>query len=428
MKLFPYQREGAKFLAARDRALLADGMGLGKTMQAIAAAAQVDAQSIVVVCPAIARPMWRREFAAWGHGPVPTVLSYDELTRGWGTRFHFGEGVDLLILDEAHYLKSRDAKRTRAVYGMHCRGDGLASKAARVWLLTGTPAPNDVSELWTHFRALWPDLLPGDGKWLTFVQRYCHTDATMYGLKILGNKRDTLPELRERLRRVMVRRRAEDVLTDLPPLVWQHQTIEAKDIDPALRDIEASDTVKALRAVLADEGATPADADNIALASLRRLTGMAKAGVVGNLLAEELGDGAYEKVIVFAHHRDVIAELLDNLSKFGAVSVTGDTPQAARQRAIDRFQGDPRCRVFIGQIQACATAITLHAASQVVFVEASWTPSDNTQAAKRAHRIGQLRPVFVRMFGLAGSIDEAVTRVLARKAQQINQLLEEATA
>jgi SNF2 family DNA or RNA helicase len=96
-----------------------------------------------------------------------------------------------------------------------------------------------------------------------------------------------------------------------------------------------------------------------------------------------------------------------------------------RQTAIDQFQANPKVRVFIGQLQACSTAITLHAANQVVFVEQSWTPSDNAQAAKRCHRIGQKNPVFVRMLGLAKSVDEAVAKVLARKSQMISELMED---
>lgn len=424
MTLFPYQTTGAFWLKDAKRALLADGMGLGKTAQAIVAANMINAKTIAVICPAIARVNWRREFDTWGEGQDVFVESYDKVVRSKEVRETIKTmEPDVLILDEAHYLKSRTSKRTQAIYGLHCMGAGLAAYAGRVWLLTGTPAPNDVSELYPHLRGLWPELLPGDKKFITFITRYCHVDATPFGLKIMGNKKATLPELRENLKPIMLRRRAEDVLKDLPPIVWQDVTIEPDEIHPGLARLEASPEVKALRAVLDDPTAELGDAESIAMATLRKITGEAKAVVIGGMLADELQAKAYEKVIVFAHHRDVIDELRAMLEDFDPVVITGQTPQGKRQENIDRFQNDPGCRVFIGQIQACATAVTLHAANQVVFAEASWTPSDNAQAAKRAHRIGQTRPVMVRMIGLAGSIDEAVTRVLARKSRQISEAI-----
>lgn len=429
MKLFPYQSAGALWLAERKRALLADGMGLGKTAQAIVAANMIGAKSIVVICPAIARVNWRREFDMWGAGQEVFVESYDKVVRSKEVRDTIKSmEPDVLILDEAHYLKSRTSKRTQSIYGLHCMGKGIADYAGRVWLLTGTPAPNDVSELFPHLRGLWPDLLPADKKFMSFVTRYCHVDATPFGLKIIGNKKATLPELRENIKGIMLRRRAEDVLKDLPPIVWQEIEIEPDVLSPALAKLEASAEVKALRAVLDDPTAELSDAEGVAMATLRRMTGEAKAALIGSMIADELQANAYEKVIVFAHHKDVIRALRGLLEDFDPVVITGETTAAVRQSSIDRFQTDKNCRVFIGQIQACATAVTLHAANQVVFAEASWTPSDNAQAAKRAHRIGQTRPVMVRMIGLAGSIDAAVTRVLARKSRQISEALGEQNA
>jgi SNF2 family DNA or RNA helicase len=97
---------------------------------------------------------------------------------------------------------------------------------------------------------------------------------------------------------------------------------------------------------------------------------------------------------------------------------------ADRQAAIDNFQNDPSVRCFVGQVTACNAAITLTAANQVVFAELDWTNSTNAQAAKRAHRIGQTRPVFIRVFSLANSVDEIVSRVLTNKARMISEVLD----
>ena len=121
-----------------------------------------------------------------------------------------------------------------------------------------------------------------------------------------------------------------------------------------------------------------------------------------------------------AWHHEVMDVLQRQLQHFGVVRVDGGTP--TRQRCIDTFQNDSTVKVFLGQIRACGTAITLTASNQVAFVEASWTPADNLQAAKRCHRIGQTKLTMVRMFSLAGSIDEVVTRILARKARMTSEI------
>jgi SWI/SNF-related matrix-associated actin-dependent regulator of chromatin subfamily A-like protein 1 len=426
VNLFPYQADGALFLAKRDKALLADGMGLGKSAQAIVACEAIEAKKVVVICPAIAVPMWIREFPKWAttSQTAPYVVSYDKVSR----RADIREAIqrmqpDVMILDEVHYLKERTSKRTKAIYGQWCRGDGLVSCAKRVWMMTGTPAPNDVSELYPHLRAFWPEKLPGSGNYVDFVNQYCQTIATPYGLKVIGNK--NVPELRAILKGVMLRRKAEDVLHDLPPIMWEETVIEPIDAIEELERLEELEEVQELRDLLRNLQDDEDLPDTVAMATIRRMTGLAKAPAAASMIVNELIEKQYDKVIVFAYHRDVIARLADELHDFGVAVITGQTPQSSRAHAIDRFQTDPKCRVFVGQVTACATAVTLHAANHVVFVEADWTPSTNVQAAKRAHRIGQTKPVIVRMIGLAGSLDEAITSVLARKSRLLSQVLEE---
>jgi SNF2 family DNA or RNA helicase len=105
----------------------------------------------------------------------------------------------------------------------------------------------------------------------------------------------------------------------------------------------------------------------------------------------------------------------------------GGTDPERREKNIKKFIHNPLCRVFIGNIRAAGIAITLTAASEVAFVESSWVPADNAQAAMRVHRIGQTRPVRCRFFGLVNSSDEKVQQVLKRKTRDITKLFDEDT-
>jgi len=426
MKLFDYQKAGVAHLVQHNHALLADEMGLGKTIQAIVAAKEVGCKKLCVICPAIARGMWHRELKTWGYEGKVIVESYSRIARNKAAQQKISDmKPDVLILDEAHYLKNRGAKRTTVIYGHHACGSGLVAAANRVWLLTGTPAPNNASELWTHFKALWPQLIPSrvhiaQNYW-EFITTWCFIRRGTYGVEIYGNRNPT--GLRNLLANVMLRRRAEAVLTDLPPIHITTHLIDPLDSDSDyqkyLKSPEYEDISDIIEKAI-DEDAPWPDIEH--LATLRRLTGIAKAGAVAELVAEELEAGAYNKIVLFAIHRAALDDLESGLEEYECVRIDGSTTPVARQVAIDTFQKDENCRVFIGQLNACGTAITLTAAHHAALVECSWTPADNWQASKRCHRIGQTRPVFVRIFALANSIDDAVSSILAHKTRMLNQL------
>jgi SNF2 family DNA or RNA helicase len=148
---------------------------------------------------------------------------------------------------------------------------------------------------------------------------------------------------------------------------------------------------------------------------------MAKVGPVADMLDADVEAGM-SKVIVGAYHRDVIAALRERLGKYGCVAVTGGMAPKAKQAAIDSFNTDPATKIIVGQLDACQTSVDLVAGNEVVFCESAWVPADNWQFLKRAHRIGQLRPVRVRFPSLAGSIDEAITQTLRRKTADLADL------
>jgi len=439
--LFAHQVSGAAFLGDRKGALLADTMGLGKTRTAIAAADIASLNNILVLAPASVQINWQREFLKWSNAsrPVYVASSRGSILNKTGVcivgyQLAIDKRIrhqilasrwDLIIADEAHYLKEPDANRTQALYGPYCDGtNGFVSSADRTWLMTGTPTPNHPGELWVHLRNLHTQGIEVDGKlrsYADFLDHYTTSRPTKFGVKIIGGK--NFEELREKIDPFVLKRTKEDVAHSIPPVTFGDVVLESDDL---LKDIKALENGPAgdyIRDVLeGDDEIFDAGIEFAELSTLRRYVGLAKVKPTVDLIKNDLGSNR-EKMVVFAYHRDVIEALRLSLHKdFKTVTLTGDTSITQRQKAIDDFQEDPDTRLFIGQIEAAGTGINLFAGNQVLFVEQSWVPANNEQAVSRVHRTGQKSPVTVRFVSLAGTIDEAVTATLRRKTKIITEL------
>lgn len=440
--LRPYQVAAREYLATRRAALLAADPGLGKTAVATRAALQVGARRMLVLVPAVARVAWLVEAPLWGWdqpvvclgagvdltGPCLVLVTYGQFAREpWRRKLAAAGRWDVLVCDEAQKLKEPGSVAAQTVYGPGCADGGLVSRADRVWLLSGTPAPNHYGEVWTHLRRLAPERVAnaqgvpmGQSE---FFDRVVHTKPGPHGGQVVVGSRNAL-WLRQRLDGFMLRQRKRDVAADLPPLDFVDVDL---DVDP----------VAVLNALLDEDtpihgsGAYPADDDDFLavataethVATLRRVLGRVKAPAAAAWIAEQLESGM-AKIIVFALHIEVLDILHDALDRYGAVRIDGSTSPGARIAAVAEFQRSPHTRVFLGQITAAGTAITLTAASDVAMVEMSWTPSDNFQAACRAHRLGQRDGVLVRVLNVPGSFDARVSRVLRRKTADIAALLD----
>jgi len=162
------------------------------------------------------------------------------------------------------------------------------------------------------------------------------------------------------------------------------------------------------------------------LATLRRRIGLAKSAHTADMIATELESGV-EKVIIFYHHKDVGAALVEAFSARRAFGTPahyyGGMNQAKRDAVVARFNKDKTCRVLVAQIQAAGTGLNLQAAERVVIVEPAWTPALNEQAIARAHRGGQTKRVWASFVCLTGSVDETITTALLRKQRIIEGVI-----
>jgi SNF2 family DNA or RNA helicase len=249
-----------------------------------------------------------------------------------------------------------------------------------------------------------------------FTQRYCRTKDNGFGLQIIGGR--NLEELCGKLADGILRRKKDDVLPDLPPL--RLDTLFIDGIITRELSVLSDDLRGQIEAALEADGVSGLSKLAPHVAQLRRLTGLCKVeGVVETVNNELLADG---KIVLGAYHRDVINALYDGLKSWGCVIVDGSTPSSQRTELVDQFQVNPHCRVFIGQMTAAGTGLTLTAASETIIVEPSWVPAENEQFAMRIHRIGQRNACRVRFATLANSLDEKINRAVIRKTADIIQL------
>lgn len=442
-KFFPFQRAGIEYAKSRRFTLFGDPMGLGKSSQAVGTVNAVGAVRVLVLCPASLKLNWLKELRMWStrrrlaqvihkgddiiHPQVDTVIvNYDLVAKAPIHRQLSTKAWDAIILDEVHYLKNPQAKRTAAVLGTTGRKLGLnplifrLTPHGRLLALSGTPLPNRPIELFPLLTAASPAFK--HYTYAKFATHFCSgfIDPRTGAWNTTGAS--NLDELNTLLRtHHMVRREKADVLKDLPEKIYQVIPLPPPGTKTAaglaLRDLRDyhKDAVKG------SSGAVPFED----MARLRKVIALEKltAGLshLEDVL-EELGEG---KVVVFGHHHEVLDAIEKRVTEMGVgfVRVDGGTPVLKRQAAVDTFQNKPEVRVFIGQIQAAGVGLTLTAASTVLFLEASWVPGENEQAVDRCHRIGQKNTVTAQFLVYEGTIDADILKTSLTKHSVINQVL-----
>ena len=416
--------------------LLADEQGLGKTIQCAAVINQMKPKTTVIICPATVKLNWKKELNQWlnfkpnlnvitgkntyfHHDPLSHnvhILNYDILSEGNLAQLRLIE-PDLLILDEEHYLKNRDSQRTKKIL---LDKDALVKSCKKVIALTGTPITKNPVDIWPLCKAICPESIAPYSNYWDFAHQFCRVIDKPFGKEIVGSKNEE--ELGLRLRSTfMIRREKKDVLEELPPKQYQVITLAQN---------------KQTKEVIKKEAGLPKDEIELAIkkqelkpvghmATIRKELGIAKVDQCIDFIKDELE--SVDKIVIFAWHKEVIEKLYSAFANIKGMEypavIIGDTVLNERQLAIHRFQNNKNCRLFIGNIQAAGVAITLTAASRVIFVESSWLPSDIDQAIDRCHRIGQNDHVLAQFLVVEESIDAKVLETVVSRMKNINKIL-----
>jgi len=454
-QLRPYQRDGVRFLVARDlTAILADEMGLGKTVMTIAAvlAAPIvrrgpgpqDASSAkgaraMVVGPANVLYNWVDEIERFAD-EVPLVYhqqrwmgnkdarflitTYDAL-RSLDPAHREVAGRDVLILDEAHYIRNPDTQRARLV---------KALPHARRILLTGTPLVNTIDDYYELLEQV-------DKRRFTSRSEFHEhwtVDASLFNK--YSSVRNVAAEFLQRATRdVLLRRRKVEVLAELPERVIR---IQRHELSPQEDRIYQGLETKALDTIREGKSDVAVFA---AIHSLRHHLAVARVPAVLERIEELRAEG--EAVVVYSHYLEPLDKLQAALGGSIAKSLTGSTPSRAnsarlvapsalltgatppkeRQVLARSFGSEGGPQVLLAQMEAGGIGLNFTAARYVLFVHLGWTPAVHAQAMDRVHRIGQDRTVFVEFFVTPDTIDERIVKILLRKEADQNLVLAEGT-
>lgn len=386
-----YQEWGVKYTLHQSRVLLGDEMGLGKTIQAIAAMVSLrntGATHFVVVCPASVITNWCREirkmslltvtkihgagrasaFKAWIKSGGVAVTTYETTSHfKMDNNFKF----TLLVVDEAHYIKNPEARRTVNV-------KNISNHAERLLFMTGTALENKVDEMISLIQILQPTIA-----------------AQVAGMAFMASA----PQFREKVAPVYYRRKREDVLTELPDL------IESKEWCTMLTEEEQVYEQAILSKRYADARRVSWNVDDLQNSS--------KAKRLLEIIEEAEDDG--RKVIVFSFFLDTIRKITELLGNKCLNPINGSVTPQRRQEIIDEFDISSAGTVLAAQIQSGGTGLNIQSASVVILCEPQFKPSIENQAISRAYRMGQARNVLVYRLLCENTVDEKITSLLESK-------------
>lgn len=439
-ELIPFQKADIEYALRRKNTLVGDQPGLGKTPIAIAFANEIGAKRVLVICPASIRGQWMKRIREWTtmrwpyiihpilnsrNGVHPdanwTVVSYElARTEAIGKSLALAR-YDLLVIDEGHYLKTVDTRRTRAVFGggHEVLFEPLASRADRVMALTGTPLPNRPREAYTLCRGLcWDsiDFMSED----RFRHRFNPSvqGVTEGGKIFIDERHGRHSELQSRLRaNLMTRHLKRDVLTQLKLPVY---------------DVISLEETAAVKKALAAESMLQIDPSKYDTmievmgqwSTARKEMGLALVPQFIDYIKMVL-EGGEDKVVVFAWHIEVMNQLEHALAKYGVVRWIAGQNKANDARK-EEFIGNPRKRIAMGNLLTLGTGVDglQEVCQHAIICEPDPVPGNNQQCIDRLDRIGQKRTVLADLLVAPGSLLEKILGIALNKLQTTDKALD----
>lgn len=430
LALKPHQEEAAAFLRARRYAILADPPRLGKTFPTAVVALERLAKyggHILVVAPTSAKFVWRNAFASFGAGVPCRIIKTTAEAKAhtpatfngvviipWGLLQHAPiQKACVLILDEAH--RCQTSANTLSGLGVPMvqlnKRTGAAMKmmaAARsAFALSGTVMLNRPVNLWALLFGLKITRLT----WHQYALRFCNGWFSPWGFDTNGAS--NLPELKALIAPHLLRRTKASVFPNYTPPEFRIVTFD-RPIDKREATFNADALLELENPILSIEG----------LSEILHEAALKKVPDVVEFVSGLLDSEADMKLVVFAYHTDVIAELAAGLKAYRPVTITGATNTALREKRRQIFMTRRECRLVIANIIACSEAIDLSAADTTVFVETTWSPALLEQAAARVENINKAGcAALAYLLTIETSLDHYVLLRILQKMHVIDQVI-----
>jgi SWI/SNF-related matrix-associated actin-dependent regulator 1 of chromatin subfamily A len=415
-----HQKEAVQKLVENKKFILADDMGLGKTTSTIIAALESGSKKVLIICPATLKINWKREIENYSDKTVYiaegknfstdadfVIINYDIIknfhdTKKKGESQILDANFDLVVVDEAHYIKNATAQRTKLI-------NDLVKKVDRLWLLTGTPMTSRPID---YFNLLSLIESPVAKNWMAYAIRYCQGYQFNVGGRKVWNVMgaSNLEELRDRTAGLTLRRLKENVL-DLPD----------KIITPVYLRLKSKMYEEIMGEYYDWYDKNPEESKSLTvqftkLTKIRQVIADEKISQTIELAENILEQG--KKVIIFCNFTDSLNKICEHFGK-AAVKVDGSMSKPERQHSVDSFQESDKVKVFVGNIKAAGVGITLTAAEAVIMNDLSFLPSDHAQAEDRAYRYGQKNNVLVYYPIFENTIEGIIYDILNNKKQVI---------
>lgn len=415
-----HQKESIQKLVENKKFILADDMGLGKTTSTIIATLETGAKKILIICPATLKINWKREIENYTDRPIYiaesknfstehdfVIINYDIIKNFHDVKKKEDSKIleskfDLVIVDEAHYIKNAQAQRTKLI-------NDIVKNIDRLWLLTGTPMTSRPID---YFNLLSLVDSPVAKNWMAYVIRYCSGYQFKVGAKKVWNVMGSsnLEELRDRTSGTILRRLKEDVL-DLPD----------KIISPVYLRLKSKEYENLMGEYYEWYRSNPEESKSLTvqftkLTKVRQVIANEKISQTIELAENIIEQG--KKVIIFCNFTDSLNQIVTHFGK-SAVKIDGSMSKPERQRSVDEFQENEKIKVFVGNIKAAGVGITLTAGEAVIMNDLSFLPSDHAQAEDRAYRIGQKNNVLVYYPLFENTIEGLIYDILIAKKHVI---------
>lgn len=445
---YEHQAEGVRLMARMGSFLLCDEMGLGKSLEALTVAA-IDfelgiANRVLIVCPVFLKWNWLDEikkftkFTAIVLNGTPTERHEQiELYRNAGFDIlivnyeqviaHQKElndlSFDIIIYDEAHYIKNPKSKRTKAALGLYGR---------RNFMLTGSPILNQAHELWPLLYKVKPDQFPN---YYRFVNRFCRKGGYQ-NKQVVGVKNQL--ELQSHIDNVMIRRLKKDCL-DLPDKQYIQIDVDFHPMQRLLY-IQAEEDLAIHRWAGDPE---PLELENALTKALRLKQICGTTATIDGIeedhsykldkaieLVQELAENDH-KVVVFTQFRKVQACFLKRLDALKPpikwFQLNGDVPMQQRSEIVKQWEDTSQPAAMVAMLQVAGVGLNMTAASHCIFLDKLWVPKLNEQAEDRLHRIGadKTQPIQIYHIVIKGSIERRIESILRQKRKLFDSLIED---